>query len=115
VHYSSLGRKRRKIQRNNKRNSSADGEDNDEDSNTEILDLICTTRIFESDNVPVRKVRVLVPSDQSCRYLIDDVSSLWGRVGLKFKCGRTVLHGDKTFDELGVESNSEIVVTGGRG
>ena len=115
MHHLSLGSKRRKIQRSSKRNSSVDGEDNDADSNAEILDLICTTRIFESVNVPVRKVRVLVPSDQSCRYLIDDVSSLWGRIGLKFKCGRTVLHGDKTFDELGVESYSEIVVTGGRG
>ena len=37
------------------------------------------------------------------------------RSGLKFKCGRTVLYSDKTFQELGVETNSEIVVTGGRG
>ena len=111
----SVGRKRRKVHRNSRRTASPDGHENDADSNAEILDLVCTTRIFECDNIPVRKVRVLVPADQSCRYLIEDVSSLWGRTGLKFKCGRTVLHGDKTFEELGVEGNSEIVVTGGRG
>ena len=83
-----------------------------------MLELICTTRIFDNDSSlssPIRRVRVIVLADQLCRNLIDDVSSLWGRSGLKFKCGRTVLQGNKTFDEQGVENGAEIVVTGGRG
>jgi hypothetical protein len=56
-----------------------------------------------------------VLADQLCKDLIADVSSLWGRTGLKFKCGRTVLQGNKTFEEQGVENGAEIVVTGGRG
>lgn len=84
----------------------------------EVLELVCTTRIFDNDSTlssPIRRVRVLVCADQLCRDLIHDVSALWGRSGLKFKCGRTVLQGNKTFEELGVENNAEIVVTGGRG
>lgn len=84
----------------------------------EVLELVCTTRIFDQDaslSSPIRRVRVLVCADQLCKDLVEDVSTLWGRTGLKFKCGRTVLQGNKTFEELGVENNAEIVVTGGRG
>jgi len=84
----------------------------------EVLELVCTTRIFDQDpslSSPIRRVRVIVCADQLCKDLIEDVSTLWGRTGLKFKCGRTVLQGNKSFEELGVENNAEIVVTGGRG
>lgn len=86
--------------------------------NEDVLELICTTRIFDNDSSlssPIRRVRVVVVAAQLCADLISDVSSLWGRTGLKFKCGRTVLQGGKTFEELGVENGAEIVVTGGRG
>jgi hypothetical protein len=86
--------------------------------NEEVLELVCTTRIFDNDatlSSPIRRVRVVVLADQLCRDLIADVSSLWGRTGLKFKCGRTVLQANKTFEEQGVENGAEIVVTGGRG
>jgi hypothetical protein len=84
----------------------------------EVLELVCTTRIFDQDSSlssPIRRVRVIVLADHLCKDLIEDVSTLWGRSGLKFKCGRTVLQSNKSFEELGVENNAEIVVTGGRG
>ena len=84
----------------------------------EVLELICSTRIFDNDSdlmSPIRRVRVLVCSEQLCKHLMEDISELWGRSGLKFKCGRTVLNSDKSFEEQGVENNAEIVVTGGRG
>jgi hypothetical protein len=82
-------------------------------ANSNVLELLCCSRIFGQESVP--KVRVLVTADQKCKYLMKDISSLWDRSGLKFRCGRSVLQEEKTFNELGVENNSEITVTGGRG
>lgn len=102
------------VNRKRKRQNYRTGKLNNETG--ELLQLACTTRIFDSDNIPIRRVRVIVNSNNRCKKLMEDVSSLWGgRTGLKFKCGRTVLNGDRTFDDMGVENNSEIVVTGGRG
>ena len=80
-----------------------------------ILELICTTRLLEADGNPFRKVRVVVQSHHNTSYLMQDISNLWGKSGLKFKCGRNVLSADKSYAELGVDSESEIVITGGRG
>lgn len=80
-----------------------------------ILELVCTTRLIEADGNPFRKVRVVVQSHHNTSYLMHDISNLWGKSGLKFKCGRNVLSADKSYAELGVENESEIVITGGRG
>ena len=80
-----------------------------------ILELVCTTRLLEADGKPFRKVRVVVQSHHTTSCLMHDISNLWGKNGLKFKCGRNVLSADKSYAELGVESESEIVITGGRG
>jgi hypothetical protein len=46
---------------------------------------------------------------------MEDISTLWdGRLGLKFKYGRSVLTYERTFRELEIEDEAEIVVTGGR-
>jgi hypothetical protein len=80
-----------------------------------ILELICSTRLLDEDGNYLRKVRVVVQSHHNTSYLMHDISNLWGKSGLKFKCGRTVLSADKSYSELGVESESEIAITGGRG
>ena len=80
-----------------------------------ILELICTTRLLEVDGNAFRKVRVVVQSHQKTSYLMHDISNLWGRNGLKFKCGRNVLSAEKTYFELGIENEGEVVITGGRG
>ena len=85
------------------------------ENETGVLSLICCTRIGALPDEPVKRVKVLVKANKECKELIDEVSSHWGRSGLKFKCGRIVLKEDKTFEEQGVEDESEIVVTGGRG
>ena len=114
--YLESGRKKRKSVGSSSRGRRDDGHDTP--GSEEVLELVCTTRIFDQDtsqSSPIRRVRVIVCSDQLCKDLIQDVSTLWGRTGLKFKCGRTILQPNKTFEELGVENNTEIVVTGGRG
>lgn len=80
-----------------------------------ILELICTTRLLEVDGNAYRKVRVVVQSHQKASYLMHDISNLWGRNGLKFKCGRNVLSAERTYAELGIENEAEVVITGGRG
>jgi hypothetical protein len=81
-----------------------------------ILELMCTTRLLDTDGNPFRRVRVVVQSHHNTNYLMHDISNLWGgKSGLKFKCGRTVLSADKSYAELGVETESEIAITGGRG
>lgn len=82
---------------------------------SDILELICSTRLLDDDGNILRKVRVSVQSHHNTSYLMHDISNLWGKTGLKFKCGRTVLSADKSYSELGVESESEIAITGGRG
>lgn len=121
--YMESGRRKRKNShvapvRSGKRDSQYNGGGSNAPGTEEVLELVCTTRIFDQDasqSSPIRRVRIIVCSDQLCKDLIEDVSMLWGRVGLKFKCGRTVLQANKSFGELGVENNAEIVVTGGRG
>jgi hypothetical protein len=90
-------------------------ENNLSTNNNEKIELICTTRVFELDGIPIRKVKVIVNLNSTCKELIDDVSILWGKSNLKFKFGRIVLYPDKTFYEIGVCNNAEIVITGGRG
>jgi len=78
-----------------------------------LFELVCVTRVgVEGDSL--RKLKVLVQPNHLCYDMIEEVSNFWGRSGLKFKCGRTVLKPDKTFMEQGVVHGSEIVVTGGR-
>ena len=121
--YLESGRRKRKLgnvvpARSGKRDFQQSGVGTNAPGTEEVLELVCTTRIFDQDpslSSPIRRVRVIVCADQLCKNLIEDVSTLWGRTGLKFKCGRTVLQGNKSFEELGVENNAEIVVTGGRG
>ena len=89
--------------------------ENNTDKKSGILELLCTTRLLESDGNAFRKVRVVVQSQHNTSYLMHDISNLWGKSGLKFKCGRNILTADKSYAELGIESESEIVITGGRG
>ncbi len=56
----------------------------------------------------------MVKKQQPCSYLMDDVTALWNRSGLKFRYGRTVLNANKTFEELGIVNDGEVVVTGAR-
>lgn len=81
----------------------------------ENLELVCSTRLFESNGFPLKRVRVVINQNSTCNALIEDVCTLWGKTGLKFKYGKTVLKGDQTFKELNVQSGSEILVTGGYG
>lgn len=79
-----------------------------------LIKLTCTTRILDAYGMPIRKLCVVVDSTRTCDSFMKDVGTLWAKSGLKFKCGRTVLSAEKTFDELGVVNDSEIVITGGR-
>lgn len=79
----------------------------------EKIEVVCSTRIFDCQMVPLKRVRVVVHENSTCQDMMTDVMALWRRTGLKFKCGKTVLDGHKTFRELGINNNSEIVVTGG--
>ncbi len=88
--------------------------DHDEVDDRDTLLLTCTTRIFENEGWVSRKVRVMVKKQQPCSYLMDDVTALWNRSGLKFRYGRTVLNANKTFEELGIVNDGEVVVTGAR-
>jgi hypothetical protein len=103
------GSKRRK--RSRKSLSDFDRNTVDDD---DTLSLVCTTRIFENEGWAVRKVRVQVKKQQHCSYLMDDITSLWNRSGLKFRYGRTVLNANKTFEDLGIHKDGEVVITGAR-
>lgn len=87
-------------------------DDNDE---SEDLVVTCYTRIFETEGEPIRRLRVLLKRNQTCKNLMKDVSVLWDRQNLKFRYGRSVLSEEKTFEELGFENGAEILVTGARG
>jgi hypothetical protein len=79
------------------------------------IEIICSTRLLDDNGNPLKNVRILSKSFHHCEALINDISSLWNKSGLKFKCGRTVLHSEKTFEELGITSGRyEVEVTGGR-
>lgn len=85
------------------------------DLSENFIEIICTTRITDSQGNIYPPVRVHISPTQTCKAMMDDVSTLWdGRSGLKFKCGRNVLTAEKRFEDVGVEFGSEIVVTGGR-
>lgn len=87
----------------------------DPDDVSSTLQLLCTTRLVDNNGQPFRSVRVVVHCTHSCSYLMEDLHTLWSKAGLKFRCGRVVLSPEKTYLELGIEDNAEIVVTGGRG
>jgi hypothetical protein len=97
-----------------RRHSYLSDDDNDEDPDDDIT-IICYTRIFESEGIPMRKIKVTVKRYQSCACLLEDVSRLWGRDNLKFRWERIVLTREKTFAELNITDLAEILVTGARG
>ena len=43
------------------------------------------------------------------------MSQLWNKTGLKFKYGRIILSGEKSYQDYDIQNYSEIIVTGGRG
>lgn len=102
-----IGRKRRR--------PNAQVLDYGQNSSGELLHLTCVTRMFGGERTPSKEVRVLVRKQQICQFLMEDIAELWNRTDLKFRCGRTVLVESKTFEELGIESDAKIMVTGGRG
>eukprot|EP01039_Chlorochromonas_danica_P003336 gene3335-3659_t len=87
----------------------------EQNSSGELLHLTCLTKMFGGERSPLKEVRVLVRKQQNCQFLMEDIAELWNRTDLKFRCGRTVLVESKTFEELGIESEAKIMVTGGRG
>jgi hypothetical protein len=106
-----LGRKRKRYQLFDEENHNS----TDDNTSDELLHLICSTRIFSGEDVPLKEVRVIVRRNQPCKYLMEDVSTLWNRPNLKFRYGRITLCENKTYGELGIESDGKVVVTGGRG
>ena len=86
----------------------------DEISKANSIELICETRVGADDD-RLRRIKVIVNPYHYCHDMLEEVSCFFERSGLKFKCGRVVLRGDKTFHEQGVENGNVIVVTGGRG
>jgi hypothetical protein len=91
--------------------AAADIDGNDDDA----IELTVTTRLLDAVGQPLRPIRAVVMSTHLISYLMEDVTSLWGKANLKFRCGRNVLSADKTYIELGVVQGAEVVVTGGRG
>jgi hypothetical protein len=88
---------------------------NPESDDEDNIDIVCFTRIFESEGTDVRRTRVLVKKYHPCSFLMDDISYLWNKNNLKFRCGRITLVPEKTFEELGITTDTEIIVTGARG
>jgi len=86
----------------------------DEINMNEILTLNIVTRILSPDGEPYRKVTVVVQASHCCSDMMEDISNLWGKSGLKFKIGSKVLYPDRSYKRLEVENGAEIVVTGGR-
>ena len=101
--------------KNNRKRRREVGSLRDEVQEDGIIEITCTTKLLNSDGESYRKLRVLVHKDHIVNYLMEDVASLWHKVSLKFRVGRTILSKDKTFRQLGIEDKTEIVVTGGRG
>jgi hypothetical protein len=87
----------------------------DPDDASSTLQLLCTTRLLDANGEPFRPVRVIVHCTHSCSYLMEDLHTLWSKTALKFRCGRVVLSSEKSYLELGIEDNAEIIITGGRG
>lgn len=88
----------------------AEEEDGDDD-----LTVVCYTRIFEAEGVPMKRIRVHTRRDQSCASLITDVCKLWNRENLKFRYGRHILTAERTFEDVDMVDLGEILVTGARG
>jgi len=111
-------KKSRRLLNNGRNHSSSDnGSDNDDDEESpdNFIEIVCTTRITDTQGNTYPPVRVRVLPSQLCKAMMDDVAILWdSRSGLKFKCGRNVLSAEKRFEDVGVEYGSEIIVTGGR-
>ena len=107
-----------KLKRNNSRGSTKAEEHtmyNDEEINmNEVLTLNIVTRILAPNGEPYRKVTVVVQASHCCSDMMEDISHLWGKTGLKFKIGSKVLYPDKSYKRLEVENGAVIVVTGGR-
>jgi len=79
----------------------------------EPIEIICSSRAFESDGSSLKQIRVLVNKFDELKYLMHDISELWDREGLKFKFGRLALLKGNTYDEIGIENGDEITVSGG--
>lgn len=58
----------------------------------ESIELVCSTRVGSEDG-SLRKIKVLVKPSHFCHDMLEEISGLFGRTGLKFKCGRVVLRG----------------------
>lgn len=103
-----VGNKRKRFQR------PEDSNEDDQSGSGELLSLYCTTRFFAAEGIPLREVHVLVRKRQRCRFLMEDVAALWKKTNLKFRCGRILLAENRTYEELGINEDAKIVVTGGR-
>ena len=64
-----------------------------------------------TQGIPLKRVRVVVYENSTCKDLMQDIQVLWRKVGLKFKYGKSVIAAHRTFKELGIHNNSEIVVS----
>ena len=63
----------------------------------------------------LKRTKVVVDIRDDCRDMMQEISHKWGKSALKFKFGRTILKGGKSFEEQGVHDGCEIVITNGRG
>lgn len=104
--YAETNKKRKRTRRNQNENM--------EETWKDTLMITCSTRIFENEGIPIRKARIFVKKNHTCANLIEDICTLWNRTGLKFRYGRNLLNAEKTFLDLGVKGDTEIIVTGGR-
>jgi hypothetical protein len=86
-----------------------------EDNDADVIEVVCSTRLCDTEGLPLRKVRIITRPYQNVGTLMHDIGLLWKKSGLKFKCGRSVLVADKSYFEQGVENGAEIIITGGRG
>lgn len=105
--YAETSKRRKRMKR-----TQADSTTIDEMKDT--IMFTCSSRIFQNEGISMRKARVFVNKNHTCANFMEDICTLWNRSGLKFRNGRTLLNADKTFSELGVKHDAEIIVTGGR-
>ena len=75
---------------------------------------MCATMLLEADGNPSRKVRVVAQSHQSTTYRVQSILNLCGKCGLNLRSDRNVLS-DQSHAELGVESESKIMMRDRRG
>ena len=94
-----------------------DSDDSMSESDYNIIELSITTRITSETGAKAAypPIRVRVNAGDTMAHLMEDISVLYeGKIGLKFKYGRSVLSSDKTYSDYYIENGGEIVVTGGR-